>query len=220
MTETTDVVLHGEVVDERTTVVLNTAEGWLEAVENMGPIKTDADDAAQKELQVAIKRRLAEWDEERHSLTDPLEKVKRDIIARFKVAAEPAQAALAILNERIKTRYLEVQAAADKERLRQERLAAKRMERAQARAEKTGQEVEPIIPLPTVAPPAKTTTTTQGRVTVREVWKFRVRPDAVQAIVDAGRLDLLEVNEKVVGATVRAGVRDLPGIDIFRDLAV
>jgi hypothetical protein len=216
-------VVVAEDVESGAQVVTTRAEAFLALVEEAGEITSEQDDLSQKEMQAQVKAALKEWEEERRSLTDPLNAVCTKIKARYDAAAEPAKQALELLNGRIKKRYLLVQEAARKEQARQDRLAAQRRERAEARAEATGVEVEPIIPLPTVAAPAKTTKTSAGRVTVSEywTWRYEASPEsAVRALVDAGRLDMLVVNEKAVGAVVRAGIRQLPGVVIYQDVKV
>jgi len=220
----TDELVTTERIETQAVAVMTKAEAFLATVSGMGIIKTEAEDLTQKEMQAAVKGALKEWDAERHSLTDPLERVKKDIIARFKVAAKPAEDALEILNRNIKTRYLEVQAAARKEQARLEELARKRQERAEVRAEAKGEEPpDPVIAMPAIAAPAKTTVTSQGKVTVAEYWTGDFVTDetaAVRAAVDAGRLDLLCYNTTAAKAMIRAGIRNIPGFRVYQELKV
>ena len=94
----------------------------------------------------------------------------------------------------------------------------------EVRAEAKGEEPpEPVIAMPAIAAPAKTTVTSQGKVTVAEYWTGEFVTDeaaAVRAAVDAGRLDLLCYNEKAAKAMIRAGIRNIPGYRVFQELKV
>ena len=219
-----ELVIPEEAVDQQTSVVLTRAEALLEQVEQMGDITTPTQDMEQKTLQAAVKKALSDWDEERQSLTLPLYRVQKDINNRFKIAAEPANQALSILNGRIKRYYADQQEAARKEQARLNAQAAKKQRAAEKKAEETGTPVpEPIIPMAFIPEPAKTTETAAGKVTVRKIWSWKVaktEADSIRALVEAGRFDLLQINEKVIGASVRAGVREIPGLIVYEELSV
>ena len=219
-----DELVTTERAETQAVAVMTEAQAYLAVATNLTPIKTEAEDLTQKELQAELKAKLKDWDAARHNWTDPLERVKKDIIASFKLAAKPAEDALEILNRNIKARYLEVQAAARKEQARLEELARKRQERAEVRAEAKGEEPpEPVIAMPAIAAPAKTTVTSQGKVTVAEYWTGDFVTDetaAVRAAVDAGRLDLLCYNTTAAKAMIRAGIRNIPGFRVYQELKV
>lgn len=222
-------IIEGEVVEltvveKQTDGVMTKAGALLAHVETLGPIKTDAQDDEQKTMQASIKAELKAWEADRKSLTDPLYRLQIDIKARYDSAAEPAVKALGILNAHITLRFTEKREAARKEQMRQDKLAAKRLETATRKAEEKGEEApEPMIPMPVVSAPAKTTVTSQGKVTVSEYWDCKFAEDAtaaVKAAVAAGRLDLLLPNEKAARGLVRAGVREIPGYTVFQALKV
>jgi len=198
------------------------ARALLADVEEMGDI-TDLDsDYEQKTKKAIVDKAIKEWDAARATVTMPLYNTKKTLDNAFKQAAEPAAQALAILNQRIKQFYIAQQEAARKEQERLNRLAAQKQARAQKRAEDTGTPVpEPIIPMAVIPEPPKTTHTDAGKVSIRKVWKWSYHTtmqDAVKAAVAAGRLDLLCIDERVVSSSVRAGVREMPGIDIYEEL--
>lgn len=211
-----------ERVETQAVAVMTKAEAYLAVAESLPPIKNDAEDYKQKDLQAEIDTALKAWDAERHSVTDPMERAKKFIIAKYKLAAQPAAEALEILKRNTRSYYREVEAANAKETARLGRLANARQERAEIRAEEKGEEPpEPVIAMPAIAPPAKTTVTSQGKVVISEYWtgKFLTdEPAAVKAAVDAGRLDLLCYNEKAARAMIRAGIRSIPGYNVFKEL--
>lgn len=211
-------------VETKALAVMSRAEEMRGYVDSMGAITSDEEEAEQKTYHAAITKALRDWDVERHTLTDPLESVKKDIIRRYTEAAMPAVAAKETLGGRIKTRFSEVEAAALKDQQMKNAAAKRLQEKMSKKAAATGTALpEPVIPMPSIPEPARTMHTEAGRVTVKKVWTFEMLgspEDAVKACIEAGRLDLLIVNEKVVGANVRAGVRDIPGIRVFQKLAV
>lgn len=188
------------------------AGGALKLLEHANGIViiTDEDDTAAKAFLVQVSTARKRWEELRHWFTDPLERQKKAIIARFKADAAPVEEAERIVRAKVAAYYREKQEAARREQERLARLAAKRQERQAAKAEARGEEAPaPSIPLPSVAAPAKTTRTAEGSVTMRSVWKFEVTdPEAVPR-------EYLIVNERAIGAVVKAGVRQIPGVRIF-----
>ena len=188
------------------------AGGALELLEHANGIviTDDQEDAAAKEFLVQVSTARKRWEELRHWFSDPLERQKKAIIARFKADAAPVEEAERIVRAKVAVYYREKQEAARREQERLRKLAEKRQERVVAKAEARGEEAPaPIIPLPTVEAPAKTTRTAEGSVTMRTVWKFEVTdPQAVPR-------EYLIVNEKAIGAVVKAGVRQIPGVRIY-----
>lgn len=188
------------------------AGGALELLEHANAIVIidDEDDAAAKAFLVQVSTARKRWEELRHWFTDPLERQKKAIIARFKADATPVEEAERIIRAKVAAYYREKQEAARREQERLRKLAEAKAARQAAKAEAKGEEPPaPIIPLPTVAAPAKTTRTAEGSVTMRTVWKFEVvDPDAVPR-------EYLIVNERAIGAVVKAGVRQIPGVRIF-----
>lgn len=188
------------------------AGGALEllASANAIEITNDEQDAEAKAFLVQVSTARKRWDELRHWFTDPLERQKKAIIARFKADAAPVEEAEQIIRTKVAVYYREKQEAARSEQARLRKLAEKRQERAAAKAEARGEEPPaPIIPTPVVTAPAKTTRTAEGSVTVRKVWRFEV-VDPTQ-VPDEYKV----VNEKAIGAVVKAGVRTIPGVHIY-----
>lgn len=187
------------------------ALGMLQLAEERAVIRSEAEDVAAKELLAQINGNLKEWDATRHALTDPAEAYKKTVIGVFKSAMEPAERAKAMLTRGISAFFLEQREAARKEQERLTKLAQAKQERAEAKAEAKGQEAPPpIIPMPVVTGPAKTTQLAGGgKVTTALVWAFEV--------VDQNAVprEWMIVNEQAIGAAVRAGLRTIPGVRIF-----
>lgn len=146
---------------------------------------------------------------------DPLNAQVKLIRGDFDAMKAPAQEADQILSRKTSAYRAKVAEAARKEQARLNALAARRQERAAARAEERGEDAPPIIPLvPKVEVPAKTVATEGGaKVTYRKQTHFE--------IVDAAAVPraYLSVDEKKVGAAVRAGIatpdNPIPGIRIW-----
>jgi hypothetical protein len=133
---------------------------------------------------------------------EPLNKQVKLIRADFDAIAAPAKEADAILSRKTSAYRAKVAEAARKEQARLNALAAKRQERAAARAEERGEDPPPIIPLvPKVETPAKTVATGSGaKVTYRKQTHFE--------IVDAAVVprEWCIPDTKKLGAAARAGI--------------
>jgi hypothetical protein len=187
------------------------ALAMLATAEQRAVIRNEAEDVSAKELRAEIKENLKQWDATRHALTDPAEAYKKTVIGVFKTAMEPAERALAMLDRGISSFFLAQREAARKEQERLDKLAAAKQARLEAKAEAKGEEAPPpIIPMPVVSGPAKTTQLAGGgKVTTALVWTFEVTDAA------AVPREWLIVNEQAIGAAVRAGLRTIPGVRIF-----
>ncbi len=187
--------------------------GALELLDQARSIEiTDAaSDAAACEFILQVKTARKRWDELRHWFTDPLEKQKKAIIARFKNDDEPLAEAESIVSRKHLEWDRAQREAARKEQERLQKLAERRAEREAKKAEEKGVEPPPVvIPMPTIAEPPKTVRTAAGSLTTRVVWKFEVidfaaLPDEYK-VPDAAKL----------GRVVNAGARNIPGVRIFQ----
>jgi|LSQX01.2.fsa_nt_gb hypothetical protein len=145
---------------------------------------------------------------------DPLNDQIKLIRADFDRMAAPAKEADQILARKTADYRSKVQEAARKEQERLRLLAERRQEKAAARAEARGVEPPPVMPIiPTVAAPAKTIQVEGAKVTFRKQTHFEV--------VDPAQVprEYLSVDEKKVGAAVRAGIatpdNPIPGVRIW-----
>ena len=142
---------------------------------------------------------------------DPLNQQVKLIRDDFTAMAAPAAEAEQILRGKVQVYYREKQEAARREEERLRKLAEKRQERAVAKAEAKGEEPPAMdIPMPSVAAPAKTTRTETGAaVTMRKVWKWRVLDEAQIP------REYFVLDEKKLNAVVKAGLRQIPGVEIY-----
>lgn len=200
--------------DER---VQELSQGSLELIERAQGIEIvdkETDDEA-AEFLAQVKTARTRVDELRHWFTDPLEKQKKAIIARFKATDAPLEQAQRIVGGKHVAYQRQETEAARKEQERLRKLAEAKHARQAARAEEKGLEAPPvIIPMPTIQAPPKTIHTPSGSVTTRSIWKHEVvdmaaLPDAYK-IADAVKL----------GKVVRAGVREIPGVRIYEEMVV
>ena len=159
---------------------------------------------------VTIQKR--QFEKLRKSFVQPLNDHVKTINAFFKEQAAPLNEAEGIIKGKVSQYFREQQAIADKERVRQLKLAAKRQETADKKAQKTGQPVAPPVAppvaVPTVAPPVKTTKTDAGSVTMRMDRKWE--------IVDESQIprELMMPDEKKIKTMVDAKI-PVPGVRVY-----
>jgi hypothetical protein len=173
-------------------------------------IVDDASDLEAKQFLVQVTTARKRWDELRHWFVDPQNAHIKAINNLFKAQASPVDEAESVLRGKVGVYFHTRQEAARKEQERLRKLAEARNARQAVRAEERGEEPPALIfPLPTVATPEKTTHTESGSVTVRKVWRFRV-VDPTQ-VPDEYKV----VDERKIGAVVKAGIRNIAGVEIF-----
>jgi len=174
-------------------------------------IANDAQDAEAKAFLAQLHTASKRWEELRHWFVDPLNRQVKEINARFKAAADPVGEAEGLVKDKVAVYFRVRQEAARKEQERLRRAAEAKAARQAARAAARGEEPPaPTIPLPSVAAPEKTVRTAAGSVTVRRVWRFEVLDET------AVPREWLMVNEKAIGAAVKAGIRSIPGVSIYQ----
>ena len=162
------------------------------------------------EFILQVKTARKRWDELRHWFTDPLEAQKKAIIAKFKADDAPLAEAEVIASQKHLRWDREQREIARREEERLRKLAEQRAAKAAERAEAKGLEAPLVqIPRPTVQAPLKTVHTAAGSLTVRTAWDFR--------IVDFAALpeEYKVADTAMIGRVVRAGVRQIPGVEIF-----
>ncbi len=175
----------------------------------------EASNATALEMLTAVRTTVKRIDALKKRWLDPINKQVKLIRADFDAMAAPAKEADAVLTRKTSAYRMKVAEAARKEQARLNALAARRQERAALRAEERGEDPPPVIPIvPKVEAPAKTVATDSGaKVTYRKQTHFE--------IVDAAQVprEYLSVDEKKVGAAVRAGIatpeNPIPGVRIW-----
>jgi hypothetical protein len=176
-----------------------------------------ASDMEAKEFVVQVTRARRRWGELRTWFVGPLNNQVNAINSLFKAQAAPVEQAEQIVRKKVATYFAVKQAEARKEQQRLQKLAEARNARQAAKAEANGTEPPPaIFPLPIVATPEKTTHTASGSTTIRRVWDFEIVDEM------AVPREYLAVDERKIGAVVKAGIRNIPGVYIFEkeELAV
>ena len=177
-------------------------------------IVDEASNAQALNMMAACRKAGKRMDALKKRWLDPLNSQLKLIRSDFDTMAAPAKEADRILTQKTGAYRMKVAEAARKEQARLNALAARRQEKAAARAEERGEDAPPVIPLvPTVAAPAKTVATDEGKVTYRKTPHFE--------IVDASAVprEYLSVDEKKIGAAVRSGIATpdapIPGVRIW-----
>jgi hypothetical protein len=146
----------------------------------------------------------------RHKFVDPLNDQVKVINGYFKMMQAPAQEADEILRKKTSEYRAKTIAAARAEEARLAALAARRQVKAVEVAAALGVDPPaPVLPVPTIAAPAKTIVTGGSQTTFRKVHHFEITnrdlvPDGYWII-----------DEKSLGAAVRAGVNPIPGVHIW-----
>jgi hypothetical protein len=184
----------------RAIVYRDTVEGY--SVANAGERQAAID------LLSEIKRQLKESEDLRKELTQPINLSLKTINARFKEAQEPLKAA----DQELRRKVLEY----DKDEAAKQKAAEEEaMKAARAAADKAAETGKPVaVPIapPTPAAPAKTTRTAGGgTATRRETWTFEVEDESK---IPA---EYMVPDTKKIGAVVKAGVREIAGVKIFKE---
>lgn len=164
----------------------------------------DLEDAGAFLVRIKAERRKIE--DRRRFFVDPLNAQVKRINELFRKIAEPLDRADSVVRAKVMEYRKRQQEIARAEQERLDREAARAQERVDKKAARIGiaapQVVVPVVP---VLPP------TVAGATVRRVWTFRV--------VDASKLprEYLVVDAVAIREAVRAGVRQIPGVEIFQD---
>jgi len=157
-------------------------------------LKVTNDESSQKgaEMLSRLKKAKDALEKKRKEITKPLVDEKRDIDNYFKTFTVPVEEAERKMRNKMQ---VFLSAKAEQERKAQEKLAKQ--------AEKNGVELveAPIVP--------QAVQTEQGSVTTRKVWKFEV----VDPSTIPGKYFVLD--ESLIRADVKAGVREIPGVRIY-----
>ena len=182
----------------------------------VGKLVVTGDNLAQAtELLGLMKAALAEIEEQRVWLTRPLNEHVKSINARARAIAEPIQVADQILRAKMTNFHVAERKRVEDER---KRLEQEELDRLAAEAERIDAETpsdQPVEAPPAPAPaivsaPPKTVRTDYGTSSIRDVWKWEVA-DAKQIPAEYFVLD-----DKKINAVVKAGVRAIPGIKIYK----
>jgi len=141
-----------------------------------------------------------EVDSRRRFFVDPLNQQVKNINDLFRSYSDP----LGEADKIVRNKVLIYQAEEAKRVAEEQRKAT---EKARAQAEETGEFVS--VPTNIVEEPEKTVRADAGLATTRQVWTFK--------IVDPSKVpdEYKVVDEKKIAAVVKAGVRNIPGVEIY-----
>jgi len=205
--------------DPRLTRVRQDVEGVIDVARKFGVVDAQTYADAATVLQT-IKSLSRKADEERKSITAPMDAAKKRVMDLFRPMTDALNQAEAELKRRMLIWKSEQDRIAREERRKAEEAARKereRLERQAAKAEQAGKteradtlrdRADMVVAAPPVSAPPKI----EG-IATRQVWKFEV--------TDAGKVpdQYKVVDEKKVGAVVRAlkGDTDIPGIRVWAE---
>lgn len=148
----------------------------------------------------------------RKMLVKPLNDHVKTINTMFKEYTAPLEAADSTLRGKVLSYRQEQERIRREEEARLRKLAEEERARLEEEAEREGTPPPPPMPIPQVQVrrQAKTTRGDFGTVSAKKVWDFE--------IVDASAVppEFLMVNEKAIRAAVKAGVRNIPGVNIYQ----
>jgi len=182
--------------------------------------KVDSDASYEKGSQVLnyLKTQSTNLDNLRKHFKQPILESGRRIDNFFKELTHPAKEAVEIVNDKMavwwRIKEEERQKALDEARVAEaERLKAEHeRERIQKDMEAEGVEAEeedlPELPPAVIVPDAPTASGT----TVRKTWSF--------TLMDLKKVPriYLKLDEQAIRASIRDGVRDIPGLEIFEEV--
>ena len=146
-----------------------------------------------------------EVDSRRRFFVDPLNQQVKNINDLFRNYSDPLGEA-----DRIVRNKVLVYQAEEARRVAEEQQKA--LEEAKAQAEEASKHpTEEFVPIPIniVEEPEKTVRADAGSATTRQVWTFK--------IVDPSQVpdEYKVIDEKKIAAVVKAGVRSIPGVEIY-----
>jgi hypothetical protein len=124
----------------------------------------------------------------------------------FKTLAAPLLEADALIRRKVSDYRFAQAEIARKEQDRLNKLAAQQQARLAKKAEKRGVEAPKIV-APVVPPPP----TRVGNLSTRKVWKFTVTDETKVP------REYLVVDETKIRKFVAAGVREIPGVNIYQE---
>lgn len=191
-----------ELVKEEAAAVSSSLTAKAEAL----TITTDQDAEGASGLLKEIADAKKGLETKRTGLVKPANDFVKSINTLFKSLASPIEQADSAIRSKL-LKYRQDQAEiARKEQERLNKLAAQQQVRLDKKAEAKGVEA-PTIVAPVVAPPPKTV----AGVTARKVTKCRV--------VDAAKVPdrFKRIDEVALNAAVRAGERDIPGVEVYEE---
>jgi hypothetical protein len=177
-------------------------------------IKTDADEKLCIETGVIIARIEKALEEERKKYVDPLNKQVKTINTFFKGYTDK----LSEFKETARKKISDYRSEKERKRLEEQKrldaILAKQREEELKQAAATGTTAPAIGLSVPVAPLANTVKSDTGSASGRSVWKWSV--EDYSKIPD----EYYILDEKLINANVKGGMRSIPGIKIYEEKEV
>jgi len=170
-------------------------------------IDSDAMEATATDFLSIIATNKKSLEEQRKFFVDPLNKQVKAINERFKLYSEPLDRADKIIRGKV----LEWRRKKELKRQEEEQKARELAEEEAAKLAIAGVKMTVPVPAPMVPEPPKMVRTSLGSASTKKVWTFR--------IVDESLIprEYLMVDTKKIAAVVKAGIRQIPGVEIFQE---
>ena len=162
-------------------------------------IKLSADETAAYDILKAIKERVGFIEKKRKEITQPLNASLKAANALFKELSSPLKEADSIIRDKILAF-----------RRRREEQAAKKQERLEAKAEEAEEEGDEER-AEELTEKAESVTPKVGESVVAKRWTYKV-----VNITQVPRQYLI-LDSPTIREAIRAGVRDIPGIEIYQE---
>lgn len=170
------------------------AEESLKKIQSLS-METEADRERAARFLRITRERIEQLETERKSVTGPLNAAVKTINGWFKPVRDPYEQVVEVLRTRLEDRLLEIQNVKD--------AALKQVQEAGPGAATA--EVLAIAHAPETAPVG---------VTARDVWDFEILYEHQVP------LEYWKVDEMAIQASIKVGIREIPGVRIFRKLGL
>lgn len=163
------------------------------------------------ELLSWIQKSVKKAEEKRKFFVSPLNDHVARINAFFRNFTQPLTEMRGVIEPKMLSwrRAEDARIAAEEERIKKEQAAIQR--KLEKDAKKNGDPVPQTLPVPTVAPQAKTVFAENGMATVKKNWAWRVKNE------DIIPNEYWILDEKKINAAVRAGIRNIRGVEIYQE---
>jgi hypothetical protein len=196
--------------DSEVQVIVDTGANLLLEASTL-TIETDQHVAEATQILGFIANNKKGLEEKRKALVGPLNDQVKQINDAFKTFVGPLDQADQIIRRKVMDYRAEVERQRRAEEARLREIAAKEQAKQEKQAAKKGIEPPAPIIIPTLENfQPKTVKTDMGTASIKEVWEFEIADEA------AIPREYLAVDVQKIRAVVKAGVRSIPGVRIFK----
>lgn len=167
------------------------------------------------EMAAQLKKLEKTLETQRLEIVDQPTKFTRSVNAFVKQFKDELAKAVFAAKVKIGADLKKKQAAAQEAQKKADEEAARQQAKLTKQAKDTG--IEPIKPMAPVIPIAKDKTRTEeGLASTAKRWVWKIKEDGLEVIPR----EYLQPDSKALNEAVKAGVRDIPGVDIFEETSV